>query len=79
MSPTVFRESGFRFLFFSREETRIHIHVQCADGEAKFWIEPSITLARSKGLSEADLRVVEDIIKEHEDEIRIAWHKHFGG
>jgi hypothetical protein len=79
MSPTVFRERGFRFLFFSREETRIHIHVQCAHGEAKFWIEPSIILAKSKGLSEGDLRVVEDIIKDHENEIRAAWHEHFGG
>jgi hypothetical protein len=34
MRTTVFREKGFRFLFFSREETRIHVHVQCADGEA---------------------------------------------
>lgn len=79
MSRTIFLERGFRFLFFSREEPRIHVHVQCADGEAKFWVEPAITLAKSKGLSAADLRVAEDIIKEHEDEIRIAWQRHFGG
>ncbi len=72
MSPTIFRERGFRFLFFSREEPRIHVHVQCAEGEAKFWIEPSITLAKSKGLSAGDLRQVENIIKEHENEIRTA-------
>ena len=78
MSPTVFRERGYRFLFFSREEPRVHIHVQSAKGEAKFWVEPSITLARNKGLSAADLQVVEVLIKEHEDEIRIAWHSHFG-
>jgi hypothetical protein len=40
MSPTIFRESGFRFYFFSREETRMH--VQCAEGEAKYWLEPAI-------------------------------------
>jgi len=27
MSPTVFREGGFRFYFFSREESRMHVHV----------------------------------------------------
>lgn len=59
-------------MFFSREEQRIHVHVQCAEGEAKFWIESVISLARSKGLSAADLRVVEDIIREREDEIRTA-------
>lgn len=56
----------------------MHVHVQCADGEAKYWIEPSIALARNKGLSEADLQVVEQIIREHEHEIRSAWHRHFG-
>ncbi|MCK5131914.1 MAG: DUF4160 domain-containing protein [Candidatus Sabulitectum sp.] len=40
MSPTVFREKGFRFFFFSREEPRMHIHVRCSDGEAKFWLTP---------------------------------------
>jgi hypothetical protein len=33
-SPTVFREAGFRFYFFSREEPRMHIHVQGQNGEA---------------------------------------------
>jgi hypothetical protein len=56
MSPTVFREGPFRFFFFSREEQRLHIHVQSPDGEAKFWIEPKIELARSHGLSDHDLR-----------------------
>ncbi|MBZ4201767.1 MAG: DUF4160 domain-containing protein [Methylovulum sp.] len=34
MSPTVFRERGYRFYFFSREEQRMHVHVQHTDGEA---------------------------------------------
>ncbi len=78
MSPTVFRYEGFRFYFFSREEPRIHIHVHCAHGEAKFWVEPSIQLARSHGLTESELRLVRGLIEEHEDAIRSAWHEHFG-
>jgi len=27
MSPTIFREKGLRFFFFSREEARLHVHV----------------------------------------------------
>ena len=46
MSPTVFREKGYRFFFFSREEPRLHVHVYCAEGEAKFWLEPQIELAK---------------------------------
>jgi hypothetical protein len=70
MSPTVFRDGPFRFFFFSREEDRLHIHVQSPDGEAKYWIEPKIDLARNYGLSAQDLRRVEQLIEEHEEEIR---------
>jgi Domain of unknown function (DUF4160) len=45
VNPTVFREGPSRFFFFSREEERIHVHVETANSEAKFWIEPSIELA----------------------------------
>ena len=78
MSPTVFRAGPFRFFFFSREEERLHIHVQSADGEAKFWVEPKIELARNHGLSDQDLRRVEQLIEEREQEIRDAWASHFG-
>jgi hypothetical protein len=78
VSPTVFREGPFRFFFFSREETRLHIHVQSPDGEAKYWIDPNIELARNYGLSAQDLRRVEQLIEEHEEEIRNAWSDHFG-
>ena len=46
MTPTVFREGGFRFYFFSREETRPHVHVHHADGEAKVWLDPVVEVAR---------------------------------
>ena len=78
MSPTVFRDGPFRFFFFSREEARIHVHVQSPDGEAKFWIEPEITLARNYGLGDQDLSHVLELIVEHEQEIRDAWTSHFG-
>jgi hypothetical protein len=78
MSPTILRERGYRFFFFSREEPRIHVHVYCGDGEAKYWLEPTIELAKNHGLSAKDLRTVHSLIEEHEDDIRGAWAKHFG-
>jgi hypothetical protein len=51
MAPTVFRHGAFRFFFFSREETRMHVHVAHTDGEAKYWLEPQIELALNQGLS----------------------------
>ena len=78
MSPTVFRAKGFRFFFFSREETRIHVHVHKQSGEAKFWIDPEITLAQNFGLSEKELRQAEELIRENLNGIKDAWFKHFG-
>jgi len=78
MSPTVFKQDGYRFFFFSREEPRVHIHIYCADGEAKFWLEPQIELAKNYGLSRKQLKEIEKIIEEHYEEIKNAWKKVFG-
>jgi hypothetical protein len=78
MSPTIFREGAYRFFFFSREEPRMHVHVLSPDGEAKFWLEPEVELARNHKLSERDLSRIRELIMEHKDEIRDAWNRHFG-
>ena len=78
MSPTVLRVGPFRFFFFSREESRPHIHVSTSDGVAKFWLEPQVELARSSGLSERDLNRARSIIDEQRGEIRDAWDRYFG-
>jgi hypothetical protein len=78
MSPTVFREHGYRFFFFSREEERMHIHASCPDGEAKFWLEPGISLARNHRLTEKQLREIEELVKGRQGEIEAAWRQHFG-
>jgi hypothetical protein len=78
MSPTVFREKGYRFYFLSNEERRVHIHVTCEGGEAKFWIEPIVSLAIYHGLSPRELNGIQKIIEEHKNEIIEAWQRHFG-
>lgn len=77
MSPTVFREDEYRFFFFSREESRMHVHIYCSDGEAKFWLEPEIELARNHGLSKMQLKKIETIIEERQNEIRACWQTYF--
>ena len=78
MAPTVFREGSFRFFFFSREESRIHIHVAHTDGEAKFWLEPSIELALNKGLNSKQVSEALSLVQQHREEILNAWKQHFG-
>jgi len=78
MGPTVFRQAGFRFFFFSREEARAHVHVVSGAGEAKFWLEPEIRLARSYHYSGKALRDIAAIIEVHRDELIRAWQEQFG-
>lgn len=78
MSPTVFKSGSYRFYFFSREEPRKHVHITCPDGEAKFWIEPIVSLATSTGLSKKQLKEIQSLVESHIDEISKAWKKHFG-
>ncbi|MBE0536268.1 MAG: DUF4160 domain-containing protein [Phycisphaerae bacterium] len=77
MSPTVFRYNQYRFLFFSREEPRVHIHVTCPDGEAKFWVDPEVALAANWGLSQSQINDLQQVIEERKDEIENAWARHF--
>ncbi len=56
----------------------MHVHVAHPDGEAKFWLTPSVTLAAQVGLSEAELTEAQRVVERHLQEIIDAWHKHFG-
>lgn len=78
VSPTIFREGPYRFFFFSREESRMHIHVYSADGEAKFWLRPAIELAENKGIPAREITSIVKIIERREDEIATAWRARFG-
>lgn len=47
--PTLLRLFGLRFFFWSREHKPIHVHVESADGIAKFEIETDIKLIKTLG------------------------------
>lgn len=72
------RVGAFRFFFFSREEPRVHVCVQGPDGEAKFWLDPEVSLAENVGLTASALRRIDRLVRQHEGDIREAWRKHFG-
>ncbi len=77
MSPTIFREGKYRFFFFSREEERMHVHIVSADGEAKFWLEPTIALATYAGLTNRQLNQLQKTVENRKNEIIKAWKNHF--
>ena len=57
----------------------MHVHAVCAHGEAKYWLEPDIELARNYHLSRLQLKEIEQLIEVHYNELKNAWEKHFGG
>jgi len=77
MSPTIFRTKGYRFYFLSNEENRIHVHVSSEDGEAKFWLEPIVSLALYHEFSAEKLNEIQGLVEEHKNEIIEAWGRHF--
>ncbi len=61
------------------EERRPHVHIYCPDGEAKFWLEPVIELAKNQELSAEQLTELRRIVEEKCNDILNAWRKHFSG
>lgn len=57
----------------------MHVHVQSPDGEAKFWLEPVIALAQHTGQPWREISEAPQLVQEHGNNIRSAWHGHFGG
>lgn len=75
--PTVFRKDEFRFYFFSREETRKHIHVSSPNGEAKIWIEPEVSVAKVVNLSQQEVNKIVALVNENLETINEHWNSHF--
>jgi hypothetical protein len=76
--PEVFRMFGMRFFFFANEHLPIHIHVQNADGRAKFQVSPEVKLISNKGLKSSDIKLAEAIVDENESIIIKAWEAFYG-
>lgn len=55
----------------------MHVHVISPEGEAKFWIEPIVSLASHSGFDKRQLTQLHKLVEEHENEIRRAWQDHF--
>jgi len=74
--PTVLRVGGFRFHFYSDEGSEPpHIHVRCAEGECKFWLDP-VALARNRGVPAHAVRKMEALVYEHIDLLREKYHEY---
>ncbi len=72
--PTALRIGPYRFYFYSHDcgEPR-HIHVDCENKSAKFWLDPDVALAENRGYSRKQLREVERLTRENLERLRNEW------
>lgn len=77
MAPTVFREGAFASFSF-HGKSHAFTYMWHTDGEAKFWLEPTIELALSKGLNSKQTNEALLLVEQHREEILNAWQTHFG-
>jgi len=77
--PTVLRVGPYRFYFYSHDliNEPPHVHVDRDDLSAKFWLKP-VALARNLGFSASELRKIEKIVGEHQNELLERWNKEYG-
>ena len=65
-----------RFHFYSDEGVEPpHIHVRCADGECKFWLDP-VALARNRSVPAHTVREMERLVYEHIDLLLEKYDEH---
>jgi hypothetical protein len=75
--PTIHRETGYQFRFFSNEGAEpCHVHVRGKGGIMKVWL-PSVIVADVRGYSPKQQREILDIIRARKAEMLEAWHEHF--
>ncbi len=55
----------------------MHVHVVSGEGEAKYWLEPSISLAKSYNYSSGQLLAIKSLVEVHQNELITAWKRYF--
>jgi len=64
-------------MFYSNDHTPIHIHAVKGNISAKFNVLPKVVLVENKGLSVAELKLVESIVEENREIIIEHWNAFF--
>ena len=68
---------GMRFCFYTEAHEPVHVHVIAHGIEAKFNLDPEITLVSNNGLTTREIRLAKELIAENEEVIRERWQAIF--
>jgi hypothetical protein len=73
--PTVHRQAGIVFYFYSEEGNEPpHVHADRGDGTAKFWLD-SVRLAWAEGLKVSELRRALRIVEREQTNPLAKWNE----
>lgn len=76
--PTIHRQDGFRFYFFSHEPNEPpHVHIDKGEATIKVWLD-SLAVAKSRGFRTYEIRGIILMVEMHRSMMLEAWHEHFG-
>jgi len=75
--PQLFTLFGLRFMFYSNDHEPIHVHVVKGGAEARFQVQPEVTLLDNRGLKPAELKLAESIVEENKEIIAARWNEYF--
>ena len=75
--PTVLRQNGYRFYFFSHEPNEPpHVHVDAGASTLKAWLDP-VELASNRGFRPREINAILKLVAEHRTALLEAWHEYF--
>ncbi|MFH0919583.1 MAG: DUF4160 domain-containing protein [Fibrobacterota bacterium] len=78
--PKLWEYNGYKFFFFSNEGTPReprHVHVRKGVQVAKFWLDSTVSVASSFGMSARELNMLEKLVEEKNDYFRRKWDEYF--
>ncbi len=76
--PTVHREHGYRFYFYSHEPNEPpHVHVDKGGASLKAWLDP-VELARNIGFRPREITAILELVRQNRTTLLKAWHGYFG-
>ncbi len=77
--PTILRRGPYRFFFYASDRDEpLHIHVECGDKVAKFWLRP-VRLQKSGGFSRAEIARIQRMVAGSQEALSEAWNEYFHG
>lgn len=74
--PTVWREDGYRFFFFSDEHLPKHVHIEKSEKYLRIELE-TLKVTDNYQMTSKEIREATRIVEKHKQIFLEAWNEHF--